>query len=95
MEVVKIKVTIIVSADAVHPLHNRCAPTSASQKLLKIAEKFGVVLEPMHPGSEDPLLDPYFIAEVPDSGAAERLVTHLRRSKATEAAYIKPPDELP
>jgi hypothetical protein len=58
-------------------------------------EKLGVELEPMHPGTRDPFLAPYFIVEVPDSETAERIVTHLRQSGAIEAAYIKPLDELP
>jgi hypothetical protein len=52
-------------------------------------------LEPVHPGVEDPLLASYFMAEVPDSTTAEWVIIHLRKSKAIEAAYRKPTDELP
>ena len=91
----KIQVTVQVSADVARILHQRGAPTTESKELLKIAEEFGVVLEPMHPGAEDPLLTPYFMVEVPDSTTAERVIAHLRRSTAVEAVYLKPPDELP
>lgn len=91
----KIQVVIIVSADVARPLQQRGSPTAGSQELLMIAEELGVLLEPMHPDSDDPLLAPYFMAEVPDSATAEWVITHLRKSKAIEAAYLKPPDELP
>jgi len=94
-EVIKIQVIVQVSADVARTLQQRGAPTAESQELLKIAEELGVLLEPVHPGVEDPLLAPYFMAEVPDSTTAEWVITHLRKFKAIEAAYLKPPDELP
>lgn len=91
----KIQITVQVSVDVARTLHRRGPPTTKSQELFKIVEELGVLLEPMHPGAEDPLLAPYFTVEVPDSTTAERVITHLRQSKAIEAAYLKPPDELP
>lgn len=91
----KIQVVIIVSEDVAGPLQQRGLSTTKSQELLMIAEELGVLLEPMHPGSDDPLLAPYFMAEVPDSAKAERVITHFRKSDAIKAAYLKPPDELP
>ena len=88
-------VTIQVSADVAHIVHEGGSPTTESRELLKIAEELGVSLEPMHPGAEDPLLAPYFRVEVSDSATAERVIAHLRQSKTVEAAYLKPPDELP
>lgn len=76
-------------------LHRRGAPTAESKELLSVAEELGVLLEPMHPGTDDPLLTPYFTIEAADSISAERIIAHLRRSRAIEAAYVKPPDELP
>lgn len=58
-------------------------------------EDLGVSLDPVHPGAEHPFLAPYFTIEVPDIQTAERVMTQLRRSKAIEAAYVKPPDEKP
>lgn len=88
-------VTIQLSAVVARTLHRRESPTTESQELLKIAEELGVSLEPVHPGAEDPLLAPYFRVDVSDSATAERVIAHLRQSKAVEAAYLKPPDELP
>jgi hypothetical protein len=91
----KIQVIIIVSANAARSLQQKGEPTTGSKELLMITEELGVLLEPVHPGSDDPLLTPYFMVEVPDSTTAECVITHLRKSKAIEAAYIKPPDEFP
>lgn len=91
----KIQIAIQVSADVARILHHRGAPTTESNELLKIAEELGVLLESMHPGTEDPFLVPYFIVEVPDSAAAQKAIARFRQSKAIEAAYLKPADELP
>lgn len=88
-------VTVQVSADVAHTLHLRGPPTTESQELLQTTKALGIVLEPVHPGAEDPLLAPYFTVEVPDPATAERVITRLQQSKAIEAAYLKPPDELP
>ena len=60
-----------------------------------IVEEFGVVLEPLHPDTEDPSLISYFTIEVPDHATADRVIARLLQSKGIEAAYLKPPDELP
>lgn len=86
---------MIVSADVARPLLQRGMPTAGSRELLTIAEELGVLLEPVHPGAEDPLLALYFMVEVPDSTTAERVIARLRESSAIEAAYLKPPNELP
>ena len=91
----KIQVTIQVSADVVRILHQRGVPTTESKELFKIAEELGVLLEPVHPGTEDPLLTPYFMVEVPDAITAEQVIAHFRQSTEVEAVYLKPPDELP
>jgi len=88
-------VTVQVSADVARTLHERGSPTTGSQELLQTAEELRVVLEPMHPGAEDPHLAPYFTVEVPDSATAEQVIARLQHCKAIEAAYLKPPDELP
>jgi hypothetical protein len=33
--------------------------------------------------------------EVPDYATAERVIAHLQNLEAVEAAYLKPPDEMP
>ncbi|MEI8407869.1 MULTISPECIES: hypothetical protein [unclassified Kribbella] len=58
------------------------------------AAALGIRLRPAHPGSRDPELSTWFIAE--SSGTDdETVVSTLRTFPATEAAYTKPPDELP
>lgn len=93
--VAKIQVTIQVSVDVACILQGRGEPTTESNELLKTAEELGVVLEPLHPGTDDLLLVKYFIVEVPDHTTAEHVISHLRRTTAVESAYLKPPDELP
>jgi len=88
-------VTIRVRKDAALTFHQRQPPTTASKELLQTAEELCVVLEPVHPGAEDPHLAPYFTVEVPDLATAERVIARLQRCKAIEAAYLKPPDEVP
>jgi hypothetical protein len=90
-----IQITVKVSTDVARTLHGGGPPTGKSEELLKIVDELGVLLEPVHPGAKDPLLAPYFMVEVPDSITAERILTHLQKCCAIEAAYIKPPDELP
>jgi hypothetical protein len=89
----KMQVTVKVSADIGRSLHQRSPPTTESAELLRIVE--GVTLEPMHPGTADPNLMSYFIVEVPDAETAQRVINRLQQSKAIEAVYLKPSDELP
>ncbi|OEU57551.1 MAG: hypothetical protein BA871_09590 [Desulfuromonadales bacterium C00003096] len=88
-------VIIQVSADVARALHQHTPPTIDSQELTKAAKELGVLLKAMHPGAEDPLLTPYFMIEAPDSTIAEQVIARIRQCKSTEAAYLKPPDELP
>jgi hypothetical protein len=90
-----VRVTVQVSPDVARVLQQEAPPTAESGELLEIVHELGVVLEPVHPGAEDPLLAPYFTVEVPDAETAERVIARLRESGAVEAAYVKPPDELP
>lgn len=86
---------IRVRVDVALSLHELKPATQLSKELQQISEELGVVLKPMHPGAEDILLAPYFIVEVSDPAAAERVIARFRRYEATEAAYPKPPDEMP
>ena len=65
------------------------------RQLQRTAQKLGVELRPMHPGTTDPLLAPFFVIETSDEAAARHIVNSLIRLKVVEAAYLKPPDELP
>lgn len=55
----------------------------------------GVALQPMHPGTDDPDLMRFFTVEVPDGASAEQVVARLQEDTEVEAAYLKPPDEMP
>ncbi len=76
-------------------LHELRPATPASRQLLRTANELDVVLEPIHPGAEDPYLAPYFKVEVADLAAAEHLISRLQGNTAIEAAYVKPLEELP
>ena len=89
------QITVKVSADIGRSIHQRSPSTTESAELLRIAESLGVTLEPMHPDTADSNLVRYFIVEVPDAETAQRVINRLQQSKAIEAAYLKPPDEVP
>jgi hypothetical protein len=67
----------------------------ASDELTRSAARLSIELRPIHPGTTDPDLARYFTAEVPDRTTVDRVIAQLLQSEAVEAAYIKPPDELP
>ncbi len=94
-EVIKMQVTVQVSADVARALHQQGPPTAESEAPLRLIETFGLTLEPMHPDTDDPNLQSYFTVEVLDHATAQRVIDRLRQSEAVEAAYVKPPDELP
>ena len=64
-------------------------------ELSSVQKSLGIVLEPLHPASDDSNLIPFFIANVPDLAASKLVLERLRRCKAVDAAYTKPSDELP
>lgn len=68
---------------------------AAATELALALAQLGVALQPLHPGSSDPVLSGYFNTDVTDQGAAERVIDRLLHVKGVEAAYIKPRDEMP
>jgi hypothetical protein len=87
--------TIQVQTPAALALHQREPPTAATQELLQTLAELNVVLTPMHPGIDDPILSTYFTIEVPDTDTAERVKARLLNCKAIAAVYLKPPDAMP
>lgn len=81
--------------DVALSLHKLKPATQVSRELQQISGELGVVLKPMHPGAQDPLLAPYFIMDVSDPAAADRIIARFQQCKAIEAAYLKPLDEMP
>lgn len=89
------QVVIQVSADVARALHQQGPPTAESEDFLRAIETFGLTLIPMHPGTDDPNLQSFFTVEVQDQETAQRLIDRLQQLAEIEAAYVKPPDELP
>jgi hypothetical protein len=63
------------------------APPSEATALARAA---GTELEPQHPGTLDVELARWYVAEVADPVAAQRLAEALRSTPGVEAAYVKP-----
>jgi hypothetical protein len=59
--------------------------------VVESAASLGLQLRPLHPGSDDPELTSWFVAETDDG----KVVSALRRMAGVDAAYVKPDDELP
>lgn len=55
----------------------------------------GLVLRPLHPGTDDPQLATWFEVLAPDQDGALRVVAQLRGHPAVTAVFIKPPDAPP
>ncbi|MGW7519871.1 hypothetical protein ACWGJ2_30250 [Streptomyces sp. NPDC054796] len=62
-----------------------------------LRERFGLTARPMYPGADDAsLLDWYTVAVPAGAGAdAEDVAAALRERPDVDAAYVKPPAELP
>ncbi|MFD4475758.1 hypothetical protein ACFWPU_06545 [Streptomyces sp. NPDC058471] len=60
-----------------------------------LERRFGVTAEPLHPGADDPSLIGWRRVAVPAGVDAEAVATALRGHPAVEAAYVKPPADLP
>lgn len=91
----KIYITIKVSEEMARNLHQRGSSTPELKELIKLEKEFNVAIEPMHPYSDNSRLDPYFVVRIPEHATTEEMLTRFRQCKMIEAAYIKPPDELP
>jgi hypothetical protein len=64
-----------------------------SEEAGALARAAGTKLAPQHPGTSDPELASWYVAELADPAAAERLAAALRDTRGVEAAYVKPGDE--
>ncbi|MGW7272808.1 hypothetical protein ACWGH5_20040 [Streptomyces sp. NPDC054864] len=60
-----------------------------------LERRFGVTAEALHPGADDPVLVGWHRVAVPAGVDAEAVATALRGHPAVEAAYVKPPADLP
>ncbi len=66
-----------------------------SSALVRATREFGVVLEALGAGSGTADAGEYYVAQVEDHRTAEQLVSRIRSLHGVEAAYVKPPGELP
>lgn len=90
------QISVQVQSSLAPAAHGRETPTAAVEQLRERLEELGVGLRPLHPGADDPLLAPHFTVEVPDDEElAARVLAVLEESAVVDAAYVKPPDELP
>jgi hypothetical protein len=87
------RVVVKAQPGATRALQRGAAQDPTSESLQQIADELGIVLEPQHPGVDDPELSSFFSVEVPDAAAAERVIASLQEKEAIEGAYLKPPDE--
>ena len=70
-------------------------PSGSTEKILTALRQAGAVMKPLHPDSDDPELNRYFVIQVSGGEKAEELSKLLRSFGPTEAAYIKPAGEAP
>ena len=69
--------------------------TGRAAEVATVLRRFGVNLRPQHPSVSDPGLGSYFIVSGALSSQAEQIAEALRGLGEVEAAYVKPPAELP
>jgi hypothetical protein len=89
------EITLQVRPEVARALQQLGQPAAESEELLQTVADLNVSLQPIHPGTEDPILISYFTVAVSDPDSVERVLDRLRQCRAVEAAYIKPPDALP
>jgi hypothetical protein len=90
-----IRITIQVRPDVARALQGLLPSSPEAEEVARAAAELGTVLEPIHPGVDDPHLETYFTVEVADPAAADRLLEEFGANPAIEAAYIKPSDAAP
>ncbi len=88
-------VIIKLQTDAALAIGKKLPPNDKVAEILATAKEAGVELKPLHPGVRDQSLMTYYYVDVPPYSNAEDIASRFRACKAVEAAYIKPPDELP
>jgi hypothetical protein len=56
---------------------------------------YSLAAQPLHPGTDDPNLSSFYVIDVPPHLSTDDLLKRLRALDVVEAAYVKPPDEMP
>lgn len=88
-------ITVQIAADVARALQQKAHESDDSRRLLQALDELGVMLKPMHPRTDEPALSGWFTIEAPDLAVAEHVIGRLQERREIEAAYIKPPDEMP
>ena len=89
------QITLQLRSDIAQGLADRSPPAHDTSELLQTLSRFGVSLQPLHPNTNDPELLTQFWITVPDQATADEVLQQLHSLKAVQAAYRKPPDEMP
>lgn len=89
------QITVHLRPDIARHLAERSPPTGESKELRQTLSRFGLTLMPLHPGTDDPELKTQYWIQVPDETTADQVIEQLLALKATQAAYLKPPDAMP
>ena len=92
------RITVLLSDEATTSLLSARDPKSAQEPaaaIVKALAQLGHLLSQVHPGVDDPALRTQFFVEVPDSTAAEAVISSLRPIPHVRGAYVKPAEELP
>lgn len=89
-----VEVSIIVSPDLARALHSGTHHASVDA-LHDAAEANGAQLRAVHPDTGDPELMKFFHAWTSDFTIGERMAAQIRGIDGVEAAYPKPPDDVP
>jgi hypothetical protein len=89
-KIYSVRVVVQLKLEEALELQTGRSLTSNLERVVKLVSEEGGVLRAIHPEATNPLLAPYFKADVPDRPAAERLVSRLLANDAVVAAYVEP-----
>ncbi|MBS1809723.1 MAG: hypothetical protein JST84_16295 [Acidobacteria bacterium] len=89
------QITVHLRSDAARGLAERSPPSTEINELRQILSRLGITLRPLHPESTDPELRTQFWIDAPDQATADQIIQQLQPLRAVQAAYSKPPDEMP
>ena len=89
------QIIVRISRPTAVVLHGHGPLTEPAREIVDTAEEQAAQLAPMHPGTRDVDLMRYFTATLLDGETVARAIAGLQACSAVEAAYVKPPAEIP
>jgi hypothetical protein len=90
-----VEVTVKLPLNIARALRGRAPPMAKSSELAGVIDSLGVKMEPLHPDAETPELMSYFKITTSSREVAQHVIDAIQQREEVEAAYIKPPDEMP